>query len=575
MTEQMKAELNSLFKDILTVPIDPDRARMYVIINSIDYMEDGEEKTEAKTLFYEIGNPDHRDYNDIIYCEVISNKPGDSNTPNPDSSIQNPDFLKKVISRIPICKNEKVFFCTHDHGSAFGIFRETNPGEAIGEMRKPIQYDLKKYPYIAAFWNRALEEDLDFKKIMSQANEPTLPKLMQIGHTIFRIECDLESFSDFEYSFLATQTNLPVYFQGPGLDTQNLLLVFDNDTKSFEIRDSTFQIINNHLKKDVAKVSQADDVREILRNEELASVLENWLGQKKVAVLLMMNCWMMNLHTMYSFRETVKCLVAPQGNIGTPGYNFKEILRYLFSKGSVFETSEDLAIKCVTTSENNRMRRRSIRLRADHTDMIDKWKIFAIDLQKKKGDKLVLIDHLERFEQFIFGLLNIEDSVSPLVQLLLNRENKMVKALQLCVDVRLVSFDFTKEKTIDPNACFIIDIVNWLKILCDLSIGATGYPLDSRVLSPGFLLKDEIKDVCDDNQLILATSNGSAVYSPESSIVGLAPTGYGLFFPNAKSAQQNLIDNVRKDSLLNDFLINWREFLKVAYPSRVWGPFFS
>jgi hypothetical protein len=32
---------------------------------------------------------------------------------------------------------------------------------------------------------------------------------------------------------------------------------------------------------------------------------------------------MMNMHTMYSLKETVKCLVAPQGNIDCPGYNLK------------------------------------------------------------------------------------------------------------------------------------------------------------------------------------------------------------------------------------------------------------
>lgn len=580
LTKQMKAELNSLFKDILMVPIDGNRARMYVVINSIDYRENNEPGTEAKTLFYEIGNPDRRNCNDIVYCEVISRKQGDRSKPNPDSPFQVPDFLTRVMSRIPVHKDEEVFLCTHDHGSAFGIFRETDPGIATGELRRSIQHDLDKYPYLAAFWNRALDEDEDFRRLMSINIKPTSPQLLQIEHNLWGIR-PLSNLSNEEYSIFISQKNPSVHIDGlvqmpffvPALSEENLLLVFDRESNAYEIWGNDFQEVAGSNR--IVTATLNGNVREILSNDELAIVLTHWLGEKKVAVLLMMNCWMMNLHTMYSFRETVERLVAPQGNIGTPGYNYKEILRYLFSTKSIFETPDRLAIECVVTSENKRMRRRSIRLRDDHEDVIDRCKIFAMDLQKKKGDKLVLIDHLERFEQFIFGLLSIEDSEEPLVELLLNRENKMGRALQLCVDVRLVSFDFTKEKTIDPNACFVIDIVNWLNILCDLSIGASGYPLDSRILSPGFRLKDEIKDARDDNQLILAASNGSAIYRPERSIVGLAPTGYGLFFPNAKSAQQNLIDNVRKDSLLNDFLVNWREFLKVAYPPRVWGPFFS
>jgi hypothetical protein len=76
MTEQMKATLDIMFKDILTVPLDPNRARMYVIMNSIDYKETVDSKTEAKTLFYEIGNPGYLKYNQITTCRVLRTDPG-------------------------------------------------------------------------------------------------------------------------------------------------------------------------------------------------------------------------------------------------------------------------------------------------------------------------------------------------------------------------------------------------------------------------------------------------------------------------------------------------------------------
>jgi hypothetical protein len=574
MTEQMKAELNSLFKDILTVPLDARRARMYVIINSIDYMENEDSETEAKTLFYEVGNPNNLDHNEIIYCEVISNRPGDANTPNPGSPIQNPDFLKRLISKISIYENEEVFFCTHDHGSAFGIFRETDPGTVTGEMRRPIQYNLKRYPYLATFWNRALEEDLNFNKIMNGGDKPVLPKILQIGHALFRVKPISNKIGALENLILATQTSLPVRSHGLSLEAHNPLLVFVEDTNAFEIWDSAFHEENLHLTKDIVAILEFTKIREILSNDELADVFNNWLYGKKVAVLLMMNCWMMNLHTMYSFQETVNCLVAPQGNIGTPGYNYKEILKYMFSHKSIFETPEALAIKCVTSSENKRMRRRSIRLRHDHEDVIDKHKIFAVDLQRKKGDKLILIDHLERFEEFINRLLTMERDEDAFLEIL-NHKDQIQKALQLCTDMRLVCFDFTKEGNIDDNACFMIDIINWLSTICDISIDAFNFPINNRVLSPAVKLKDEIKGAFEDNQLVLVKSKGKRIYSSKTANVGFAPTGYSLFFPNAKSTQQNLIDNVKKDSLLNDYLINWKEFLKAAYPPEVWKPFFN
>jgi hypothetical protein len=85
--------------------------------------------------------------------------------------------------------------------------------------------------------------------------------------------------------------------------------------------------------KEVVGELRAEKVREILSNDELAIVFREWLGEdEKVGVLLMMNCWMMNLHTMYSLVDTVQCLVAPQSDIGTPGYNYKAILKYLFKE---------------------------------------------------------------------------------------------------------------------------------------------------------------------------------------------------------------------------------------------------
>lgn len=97
MTEQMKAELNSMFKDILTVPIDSKRARMYVLMNGIDYKEGDEAATEAKTLFYEIGNPGNLDYNQITSWDVISDPEGTADEPNPNNPFQKTKYLKRNL----------------------------------------------------------------------------------------------------------------------------------------------------------------------------------------------------------------------------------------------------------------------------------------------------------------------------------------------------------------------------------------------------------------------------------------------------------------------------------------------
>lgn len=295
-------------------------------------------------------------------------------------------------------------------------------------------------------------------------------------------------------------------------------------------------------------------------------MFKNWIGKdKKVGVLLMMNCWMMNLHTMYSLRETVKCLVAPQGDIGTPGYNYKDILKYLFNRNNLFKTPEKLAIKCVTTSENKRLRRRSKRLRDDKEDVIDKWKIFAIDLQRKVGSEFILKDHLDKLNQIIVGLCP-------------KNQEKATESRRFYRAMRLVTHDFTKAGSYGSDEeCFIIDVINWLNILCDLEQSnppTQWFPIDGNTICFARELIENIHSKSDMKQCVLSRSNGKDVYNRSKAVVGFAPTGYGLFFPNSISRNQNLIDNVRKDSLLNNCLFKWKEFIKSIYPKEVWEPFF-
>jgi hypothetical protein len=562
MTDQMKAELNVMLKDILTVPLDSSRARMYVLMNSIDYKEETGTKTEAKTLFYEIGNPHNLKYNQITNCEVIRNDEGTVDNPDPGNPVQNPSFLKTILTqkRIHVNEDEDIFFITWDHGSAFGIFREIDPG--IAEIRKPIHYGLERYPYLAEFWDKALEKDIDLKKLVDRQISVGLPDIVQIGNTLFSVKALHTEMNLVAHPKLATQTALPVTLNNSS-NTQNLLLTFDTHTNAFEVLDADLLNKEVNPKAAIAELSTMN-VREILSNDELAAVFKSWLGtDKKVSVLLMMNCWMMNLHTMYSFRETVKCLVAPQGDIGTPGYNYKDILNYLFKPTSLFVAPEELAITCVTTSDNKRMRKRSKKLRADHSDMVDSWKIFAIDLQREGDNGLVLEDHLKKLNEII-GHLQLQSEDQP-------EGPRNEEVISLYKSMRLVSHDFS-----GAESCFIIDIINWLTILADVCIkNLEDTPIEIDTLADIKRLINDIQSDSIEKKLVLAASGGKNIYNSDIAIVCLPPTGYGLFFPNTVSRNQNLIDNVRKDFLLNTPFFKWKDFIKFIYPNKIWEPFFG
>lgn len=568
MTEQMKVELNSMFKDILTVPIDSSRARMYVIMNSIDYKEEGSLKTAAKTILYRIDNPNHLRHNQITSCRIITNDTGDCGTPNPGNPIQNPEFLKNIVKgNILVDQDEEVFFITWDHGSAFGIFREVDL--KVARILTPIYHDLSKYPYLAEFWNKALKEECTLNKLIKRANHKNHLGIFQIGHVLYRLkanskeQCFLRDFNFF------SQNEIKVNRTESLTDAPKFILLYNTDEKEFEIT-------NDISNKDLLKLKKGDltdiDVKEILSNDELAIIFQDWLGEdNKVGVLLMMNCWMMNLHTMYSLRETVKCLVAPQGKIGAPGYNYKDILKYLFSNISFFKSSEELAIKCVTTVENKRMRRRSRRLRDDEKDMIDKWKIFAVDLQRQGDNGLILMDHLNKINQFVDKLVPKSSNSKEIQEL-----------ISLYKSIRLVSFDFTLDGSFG-EMCFIIDIINWFNVLTDIALrNPEMLPTDHDNLLEIKGLVNQVRPQNGRKHLVLKESMGKEIYNyheapagSDQATVGFHPTGYGLFFPNKISANQNLISNVRNDSLLQTFFSNWRKFIQLVYDKKIWQPFFD
>jgi hypothetical protein len=88
---------------------------------------------------------------------------------------------------------------------------------------------------------------------------------------------------------------------------------------------------DNGLKADNNILIPLKDVSpEILSNAELSqSVAASFT---KVDILVMMNCWMMNLDTLYSLRKSVDYIIAPPGDIDQPGYNYFEMINAFNNK---------------------------------------------------------------------------------------------------------------------------------------------------------------------------------------------------------------------------------------------------
>lgn len=67
---------------------------------------------------------------------------------------------------------------------------------------------------------------------------------------------------------------------------------------------------------------------DLLYNEDLANAIKKGLGCK-VDIMLMANCYMQNMHTASAFKEIINILIAPQGDLEYPCYDFKSLITRL------------------------------------------------------------------------------------------------------------------------------------------------------------------------------------------------------------------------------------------------------
>lgn len=556
MTAQMKATLNQMFKDILTVPLPSKGVRMHVLMNSLDYKTAGEPGTQSKTLLYTLNNLQGTGCNQIR-CKVIDSKDVTTGEDNGAHPVQNPELLKIILKEnIQVHEDEEVFLVTWDHGSAFGIFRETATDEAA--VHEPVYANLEPYPHLAAFWHTAMEEDAALKQVVEdQIIQQPVP-LLQIGHAVYRVKEAEMMTSLVTGPDIKQQQTIPLLdAQEDDEDDRPLFLYQDADGK-YEILKGEPEGLGFAPEKTVEL--QAEDVREILHNRELAETIDYWLSGKPVSVLVMMNCWMMNLHTMYALQGKVGCLVAPQGDIGTPGYNYKNILRYLFKPEN--PSPQELAVRCVTSAENKRMRKLSKKLRSDGKDKVDCWKIFAVDLQSTEEGETVLNKRLGELE--------------TIIDLLLTEERLPDETVCFYRAMRQVAYDFSMEDIKDTNLVCMVDIVNWLRIFFDLD---TMLPLHQTLPVEKAALKAIKKFLtaitsAKSQPFVLSKTNGGKVYENAGPAIGYPPTGYGLFFPQHKVTNVGLIANVKEDLLLQKVSFPWKQFIKAVYPKEVWKEIF-
>ncbi|MEO6978239.1 MAG: clostripain-related cysteine peptidase [Mucilaginibacter sp.] len=512
--EKLKITINNMLGDIITTPIVPDQSRMYVVMNSIKFVfNDPKNGIDDKSAFYTIERTADRKQNHITKCEILDNSIYYAPTTDGGQVLQKACQLEAILKKTCVKADEEVFLITWDHGSSFGMFRAQPHSPDVLSVKKEVERNLLQFPFLKQFWDKARKQHLHGAKTGKIVEESLIEPCKESK-------------------------------KAGDIKTDNGVYVASGN--SAEPSQSPQSV----------SVQPIPRVAEILTNRELNDALQGWLGcNRKVGVLLMVNCWMMNLHTMYALRDSVHCLVAPQGNIDCPGYNIKDILTEITSAKKNGIQPTELAKVCVTTIDNDYSKAKAAILSPIEPDVIERFKIFAVDLSSRQtGDGSYLENQIESLDT-LFRLL-IDDMNGPPIRESLKYFFKYIRS---------VSFDFSRNKT------KTIDILNWIKSIqqADLSLNLT--ILSSPVRDGIAIFLDSVSRP---NNIVLASSSGKKIYVIEDSedywaTIGLPPTGYSLFFPMIYPALNldllNLIDNVSTDELLTR-LKNWRNFLNTIDP---------
>ncbi|SEM65344.1 hypothetical protein SAMN05192574_101345 [Mucilaginibacter gossypiicola] len=552
MVERMKIMVNSMLGDIITTPINNKQTRMFVIMNNIKYTLGN--KAYNTTAFFTIEAKKNGLGNRIKNCELVDNEADE----NGNLVLQKAEQLADILRKTNVKPDEEVFLITWDHGSAFGIFRKEIPVLNNNTVRTEIDRDLFQYPFIKMFWNRVKQKDTH--GFLKNKQVATTHTTIQVGHTLIKIrnspenEQRLKYYLESESGFVYDDKVSRIRFIGAGANA---------DTGHSLFQQQKTAILSDGLLQNEMDVEPT--AAEILTNSELDKCLELWLCGKRVGVLLMSNCWMMNLHTMYTLKDSVKCLVAPQGSIDLPGYNLKDILTEISAfAGNKLEPAE-LARTCVTTLDNSYSKSKAVMLDRSEPGVLKLFKVFAVDLSKTTGNKSILVQHKELLEGLIDLLIDQLKENSAV-------DTEMKYFLKY---VRSVCFDFT------GGFVMMIDIVNWIK-----AINSANQQFNSDLQKLTQMFTSQIaafNQAVSKSSIVIETSSGSDIYSPNNLFtsntkiddfvtIKLPPTGYSFFFPiqNCKeimhpSDYANVKANVLSDKLLEE-LPNWREFLKYIDP---------
>lgn len=185
-------------------------------------------------------------------------------------------------------------------------------------------------------------------------------------------------------------------------------------------------------------------MEDMLTNEELGEAIQ--ISEQKIDVLIMINCMMQNVITQYALSGVVKYLVAPQGMMGLPGYNYEEILKVVFGPAEYNSPEKVVEVALSTLADK----------RSDGLDYhlnVSQWSVTAFDL-----------DEIELLTPFLSEL-------STELSKKISHNNQYRGLLDLKVRRALFSFDNTPQNEVSTVMVDLGLLMYRLKTMDEMSFG--------------------------------------------------------------------------------------------------------
>jgi hypothetical protein len=291
-------------------------------------------------------------------------------------------------------------------------------------------------------------------------------------------------------------------------------------------REDIFNQINTANLFDLVVQSETD----MLLPEEISLAISKSFDTKKVDLIIMMNCWMQSIDTIYALKDTANIIIAPQTTIDFIGYDYYSLISKIVTTPDI--TVSDLASEIIKgTREKYKKRNTQIAFNE------------------------VVISAIRLIPQNISSLKNIINNIAGELTSALNNNAKF----ELVRINRSKTYEFTRPYLIlQPPALkfyYMVDLVNVIELLENVQILENfAKQITDWLLNADNLIKKEVgRNFVDATGKEIACA--MTIYFPNNKEYTLTSTYYHTFY-KMPSGHPEKLKAFARDS-------KWSSFIKI------------